>query len=1046
MHLLAVASLKNRALIALVTIVAAVFGGIALTSLKQELIPSIQFPQLAVVTTYEGASPEVVNQSVSIPIEQAIQGVAGLESTSATSSSGRSVVTASFTYGVDLPSTENKIAQAVNRIRSALPSGLDPQVLSGSIDDFPVIQIAVTKGDADDVRRVVLPELEDLEGVRAASLTGAPGQRVTITPDPVALASRGLAGDAIRTAVQSSGVLVPAGTLTEDGRTLSVQAGAPLGSVADVASLPLVGARQASTIGDVATVALADDPVTTLSRVNGEPALTIAVTKLPAANTVEVSHAVRNALPDLEDALPGADYTVVFDQAPYIERSIESLSTEGLLGLGFAVLVILVFLLSVRATIVTAISIPTSVLITFVGLQFADYSLNLLTLGGLTIAIGRIVDDSIVVIENIKRHLTGIAPTGAERVRSIAGAVREVAGAVTASTLTTVTVFLPLAFVEGSTGELFRPFALTVTIALVASLVVSLTIVPVLAHWFLRSRPVHRHDRGHVVDAPTRLQRGYLPILRGTLAHPFITVLVALLVLGGTGALSLLLKTNFLGSSGQNTLTVTEAFELATSLDVQDAAAQRVEGELESIDGIRTVQASIGTSGNALRDAFLGGGGTQVTYSITTDADADQDALQTTVRSRLERLEDAGRFSVQASSGFGGSGNIEIDVTAGTQADLQTAGTAILEAVQGLPEVAEAGSNLEAGRPYVQVTVDRTAAAAAGYSEVALAGYVSAATLPSTIGRITIDDRLLSIYVSPQDAPSTRDGLAALTVPTPAGPVRLDSLATVESVEGPSTVTTVDNRRSATVSVTPKGDNLATANAAIQAALDDAKLPAGASAELGGVTADQRDAFSQLGIAVLVAILIVYIVMVATFRSLVQPVLLLVSIPFAATGALLLQVLTGIPLGVASFVGLLMLVGIVVTNAIVLIDLVNQYRDRGESVHDALIAGASRRLRPILMTALATVFALLPMAIGLTGGGGFISQPLALVVVGGLTSSTVLTLIVLPVLYSLLYRFQDWAGPLLRRFSAGVGRGMRRLLPKPKPRARGVRAAKEPTA
>jgi HAE1 family hydrophobic/amphiphilic exporter-1 len=364
---------------------------------------------------------------------------------------------------------------------------------------------------------------------------------------------------------------------------------------------------------------------------------------------------------------------------------------------------------------------------------------------------------------------------------------------------------------------------------------------------------------------------------------------------------------------------------------------------------------------------------------------------------------------VQASGGFAGSSNIEVDVTAGSQADLDAAATEVLEAVRDLPEVAEASSNLEAGRPFVQITVDRAAAAAAGYSELALAGFVSQQTLPSTVGRVSIDDQLLTIYLSPSDPPTTREALAALPVPTPRGPVALETLAAVDEVQGPATVTTADNLRSATVSVTPASDDLTTANTAVLAALDEADLPAGAGAELGGVSADQQEAFSQLGIAVLVAILIVYVVMVATFRSLMQPLLLLVSIPFAATGALLLQVVTGIPLGVSSFIGLLMLVGIVVTNAIVLIDLVNQYRDKGLTVTDAILSGASRRLRPILMTALATVFALLPMAIGLTGTGGFISQPLALVVVGGLLSSTLLTLVVLPALYAL------WEGPRERR-------------------------------
>ena len=300
------------------------------------------------------------------------------------------------------------------------------------------------------------------------------------------------------------------------------------------------------------------------------------------------------------------------------------------------------------------------------------------------------------------------------------------------------------------------------------------------------------------------------------------------------------------------------------------------------------------------------------------------------------------------------------------------------------------------------VEVDRTDAAAAGYSEVALGGYVSAAMQPQSAGSVVIDEKTLTIYLASEDPPATVEELSALEVPTPTGVVALDTLATVEEVDGPSSVTTVQGLRSATVSATPNDEDLGTASAEVTAAVDAVDLPAGATASIGGVSADQAESFSQLGLALLAAILIVYIVMVATFRSLLQPLLLLVSVPFAATGAIALQVITGIPLGVASLVGVLMLVGIVVTNAIVLVDLVNQYRDRGMTVRDALLHGSSRRLRPILMTALATIFALLPMAIGLTGHGGFISQPLALVVIGGLVSSTALTLIVLPVLYDLV--------------------------------------------
>lgn len=1029
--------MKNRALIALITIVAAIFGSLALGGLKQELIPSLQLPQLLVSTSYPGASPEVVNDDVSTPIETAIQGIQGLESTSTTSSTNSSLVSATFTYGTDLVKAESKISQAINRIKATLPENLDPQVISGSIEDFPVLSLAVSGGDpqtlADDLKRSVLGDIRDVSGVRDAALVGDVGRRVTITPDAAKLAAHGLTTQSIRAALQQNGSLIPAGAITEGDKTLSVQAGSKLGSAADIAALPLVsGALTApaapstsvgavTTIGDIATVALTENPVSSISRVNGEPALTISVTKVPAANTVDVSKHVRAILPRLEAAVSGATFTVVFDQAPFIQQSIDSLTQEGILGLVFAVLVILVFLLSVRATLVTAISIPTSVLITFIGLQSVGYSLNILTLGALTIAIGRVVDDSIVVIENIKRHLVG----GTDRAATIVRAVREVAGAITASTITTVTVFLPISFVGGSTGELFRPFALTVTIALLASLLVSLTIVPVLAFWFLRTpkraaataaaEPVAEGEPAASValapgepgtadelEHPSRLQKGYLPVIRWTLKHAVATLLLAVLVLGGTVALVPLMKVNFLGSTGQTTFRVTQTLPVGTSLAAQDTASGAVEDTLRGIDGISIVQVSIG-GGSAL-SAFSGGApsSSAVSYSITTDDKVNPDDVQAVVRTKLAALEGAGDINVSSGSGFGGSSDIEVNITAATNKDLQAATDAILAGVKKLDAITQSTSNLAASRPYVAVTVNQDAAAKAGLSELALGTLVSQAMQPSMIGSIVIEETNLSVYLQSAASPATTAELAALEIPTAAGPVALDTLATVEQVDGPSTITTTKGLRTATVAATPDSNDLGTANSQMATVLADTTLPAGATATIGGVTADQTEAFQQLGIAMLVAILIVYIVMVATFRSLLQPLLLLVSVPFAATGAIALQVITGIPLGVPSLIGVLMLIGIVVTNAIVLVDLVNQYRRRGLPVREALVHGASRRLRPILMTALATIFALLPMAIGLTGHGGFISQPLALVVIGGLVSSTVLTLVVLPVLYLLV--------------------------------------------
>ncbi|MFM9878380.1 MAG: efflux RND transporter permease subunit [Rhodoglobus sp.] len=1007
MHLLSVFSLRNRALIALVTIVVGIFGGVALTSLKQELIPSLSLPQIFIITSYPGASPAVVDKDVSTPIEAAIQTVAGLDSTTATSSANVSQITASFDYGTNIATAEQKVQLAINRL-SDLPDLAQTQVLTFNFSDLPVIQLAVTS-DLDPLdlsaklEASTIVELKKITDVSDASLLGSTTQRVVITPNPDELFARGLSNQSIRDALDANGVLLPAGQITENDLTLTVQAGTRLATADDVAALPLLGgdSLDLTTIADVSTVEVIDDPVTGISRVNGEPSLTIAITKTPAGNTVAVSRAVMAAIPDLEAALgSNTKLTPVFDQAPFIEESINSLATEGLLGLAFAVVVIFLFLFSFRSTIVAAISIPVSVLITFIGMLAAGYTLNIITLGALTIAIGRVVDDSIVVIENIKRHI-GL---GEEKLAAILTGVREVAGAVTASTITTVAVFLPLALVGDITGELFRPFALTVTIALAASLFVSLTIVPVLAYWFLGNKS-HKHvpagqSAADELDNPTRLQKGYLPVIRWTLKRPIATILIAVLLLGGTVALVPFMKTNFIGDSGQNTITVRQTLPLGTSLAARDTAAKKVESVLIDTPGVETVQLSIGSSGSSLRAAFTGSGAT--TLSLTTDPNADQVKLQATIRDEVAKIDNAGDITLASSQGGFGSSTINVNITATSEKELRDASDAVLSAVQDLSVTAEATSNLSNEQPFIGITVDRVKAAEAGLSEIQVGGIVTAAMNPSAVGSVVIDEKTLSIYILNESAPTTIEALRAFEIPTARGIVPLSDLATVEQTNGPSSITTIKGVRSATVAITPNSDDVGTASAAVTTALARVTLPAGASAEIGGVTAQQADAFRQLGLALLVAILIVYVVMVATFKSLRQPLLLLISVPFAATGAIALQVISGIPLGTASLIGVLLLVGIVVTNAIVLVDLINQYRVRGMSARDAIEHGAARRLRPILMTAAATIFALLPLAIGVTGSGGFISQPLAIVVIGGLVSSTILTLIVLPTLYYLV--------------------------------------------
>ena len=1017
MFLLSKLSLANRAVVALVTVIIAAFGVLSLGSLKQELIPSIEIPSAAIVTSYAGASPEVVDKQVSVPIENAILGLENLESTTVTSTTGLSVIRVSFAFGTTTAQANERLNNAISKVQGSLPQGAEPQVLSGSFDSVPIIVLAVSANDGDneaigkELAQSAPSIFQQVEGVRDVAVSGAITKQVNLTLNQFRLASAGLSQRDIATALTANGLVLPVGTLVDDNGSIAIQMGSAVNTVEAIEALPLVGGSSSSvvTIGDVADVVYEDSPVTSIARTNGKPSLAVAITKTPDANTVAVSNGVQDLIPELEVAL-GGDVSIVttLDQAPFIEKSIKDLTTEGLLGLTFAVIIILIFLFSVKSTLITAISIPTSVLITFIGLQTADYSLNILTLGALTIAIGRVVDDSIVVIENINRHLS----YGESRKKAVLTAVREVSSAITASTITTVAVFLPIALVGGLIGELFRPFAFTVAIALLASLLVSLTIVPVLAYWFLRMpkrlvalkeadpnkfEKKQRHAEEER-EKKALLQRGYLPLLNGTRRHPWLTLFASVLILGYTFSLVPQLKTNFIDGAGSSQFIARLEMPASTTFEDQDKAADELEQQILEVEGVTVVQSTVGSAADG-RVAF-GSAAQGISITVQVGEEFEVEAIKSQIL-ELEVPKDAD-LTISSGAGFGSSETIDIDVASSDNELLQEAVDLITAEMDGVANTSGVTSTLDADERVLEIVVDREKAAKLGFTETQVTGIVAAQLRPSPLGRVSIEGEDVSVYVAGTDLPESISEIKALVIPSFTGLVRLDSIASVEEVLKPTSITSKEGNRTAKVSVAPEGDDLGAITADITAKLDAIELPAGVTATIGGAAADQAESFEQLGLALLAAIAIVYVVMVATFGSLIQPLLLLVSIPFAATGALGLLLLTDTPLGVPALIGMLMLIGIVVTNAIVLIDLVNQYRKEGRSVEDSLVSGARQRLRPILMTALATIFALTPMAIGLTGDSGFISQPLAIVVIGGLFSSTLLTLLLVPTLYWLV--------------------------------------------
>ncbi|WP_337000963.1 MULTISPECIES: efflux RND transporter permease subunit [unclassified Microbacterium] len=1160
MSFLTRASLKNRLIISLATLAIVALGLIAMNSLKQELMPSMQAPTAYISAQSQGLAPEEMAGSVTEPLEQAVRAVPGVTSVTSTTSSGDAQILVEWTFGEDDEETLRTIRSATESVKATLPAGSEVQVASGGAADLPAMVLSAGAGGdqeafGETLQQTVVPALQAVPGVRTAQLSGQETQRITIDLRPADVTRLKVDPSTLGPLLETHGAALPAGQAESADGPISVTVGARLVTLEDIQALSVPTPDGAVTVADFADVAVETVPAKTISRVNGKPALTLQVTPTQGANVVDISHGVNAELDRLAPTLD-AEFVTLFDQAPYIEQSIHDLSVEGGLGLLFAVLVILAFLRSWRSTVIAAVSIPLSLLITLIGLWWSGNTLNILTLGALTIAIGRVVDDSIVVIENISRR-RGDGPLTVE---GVVASVRQVAGAITASTLTTVAVFLPIAFVSGVTGQLFRPFAITVTVALIASLVVSLTIVPVLASWFLNRAPKHRvagdadtaleagdeavpSELDEIHTAPDRLQRTFMPALNATRRHPAITLVVSGLLLVLTLGMTPFLQTDFLGSSGQASLQVVQTPPKEASADLVAAAAP-VEKTLGGVEGVADVITSIPVP--------MPGTPTSITYDLQLESGAEPAKVEARVQNALDDVPDGGDIALSSQDAFvsGAGDGIALQIAGNDPEALRTASDLLEKQLAGAEGVRSVKSELTGEQPVLRVKVDEPLAARLGFDRATIAKAVQGALAGTTVGTLMFDGQTRDIVVRTPGSERTADRLGEIMLPvTPqqtaeaqkaaadaleakaqakadeaqakaekdlnsqistatkqrselagqigtlnkqlaelsAAPIvpadlldpdteavlkaqqeraeqlaglqsaiegaqsgvkaadeqikalrqaktdaatqqaeaeatqaeqkaasevtgtaiPLSAIATVEEELTAPTITRADGERQVTLTVTPKDGALTAASRAIDKAIADIDLPDGVTFEQGGASAQQDEAFGQLGLAMLGAIVLVLLVMIATFRSFRGPLVLLISIPFAATGAIIGLLLTGTPLGLPALIGLLMLIGIVVTNAIVLMDLVNRLRGAGASLDEAVEHGTRLRLRPILMTAAATVFALVPMSLGLTGGGVFISKPLAIVVIGGLVSSTLLTLVLVPVLYTLVERSRD---------------------------------------
>ncbi len=989
-------------------VIVLVSGVFTYRSLQVELFPEIEFPLVTVSVAYPSADPEAVVRDVTAPVERAISGTAGLETVQSTSFEGNSIVLATFRFGTDMAEAESVIEAAVNGV--AFPDGVsDPTVGRFNPDQIPVIQFSVVS-DRDTaeaqgiVRSLVLPAISDVEGIMQVQVDGEIERRVSVAVQPDRLAANGVSLFQVSSALGENNLTLPAGLVFDGGQAMPAKTTHTFDSVEDIRSL-VVGASEDGPVrlGDVADVSLGDGAPTSISRTNGKPSLSVSIVKTPEANTIDVTTGVREAIDGLAGLPPDMEIVVVSDQGPDIQSQIDTLLREAMFGFLFAVSVVFAFMLTIRPTIVRglsntlrptvviALSIPLSVLTGVLLMAWQDMTLNFMTLGGLAISVGRVVDDSIVVLENVYRHIQG----GRERWRAALEATAEVGPAIFASTMTTVVVFVPLAFIQGLVGAFFLPFALTVSFALAASLIVALTAVPVLGAYLLRpgDLPEGAGEDDEIHMRETWMQRLYTPLLKWTLRHRLITLLVAFGITAASLGLLAVIPVTLFPSGGERTLQITLTLPPGAPPSQTVAEVIDIEERVEEVAEVYTV--TIGAS----RVTFGGGPGAfnQASMLATLSEDAPED-IANILRSDLDK---PGRVvSVREIRSGPPAGGVEVNVTGGSYDDIASVSNELTASLADIEEIVNLENNVAQARDEVEIAVDPGKAAGIGMSVRQVGFQVSQYLIGQTVTSVTIEGEAIDVVLSgDRRAANGIDAVAGLIIAGPGGAAPLGELADVTVKEGPVTIIRTDGALSASVTGDIVSENTQAVGVLVNEKIAALSLPPGVKVSSGGVFADIAEGFQAIFISMGVGIALVYLVMVASLGSLRNPVVIVTTLPLALIGALAALAITGRTLGLPAMMGILLLIGIVVTNAIVLIAFVEQLRAKGMSVYDALVSGARVRLRPILMTALTTSFALLPLAVVSDDGGGIISAELATVVIGGLLSSTGLTLIVVPIVY-----------------------------------------------
>jgi len=1012
-------SVKRPIFTTMVTLILVILGAVSLSRLQIDMLPNIELPTLSIRTNYEGASPEVMERLVTQIIEEIVATVPGVEEITSSSSEGRSRVRVSFVWGTEIDTAaidvQGKLEDEINELPDDI---VRPRIRKFDIASFPVVLLGISS-NLDPVELTELIEVQiryrfaRIPGVAQVDVWGGFNREVRIELDPDRIKAVGLPLDRVLMAIRNANLDLPAGKIEQGRYELMLRAPAEFINLDQIRDT-VIDQREdgAITLGQIAEVKDTYEKLSRIIRVNGGRGVRVAIRKQANANTVEVSKRILSEIEAVNQAFPQIKVVPVINQGNFIERSIANVGRSVLYGGGLAIVVLLFFLRNIRSTLVISLSIPISIVTTFALIYFGGFTLNLMTLGGLALGVGMMVDSSIVVLENIFRRGSenGEMPEKA----SVEGA-REVGPAIIASTITTLIIFLPLIFIRGVSGILFKEMAYVIIFALVCSLTLALSLVPMLASRLLT--PKQERPKKSVNGASrwtttantvfAGLESAYLDMLRWVLNHRLLTAFGATAMLGASLLLLPLIGSEYLPPSDEGEVRVAGKMEIGTRLDLVDRQTQIMEKIIQPAvpEAVASV-VSVGASG--WRANAGSEGSIRMSLSPAAQRERSNVEIAQDLRRRLNGRVPGMEIRVRAPQGqfllerlLGGDEGLTVEIRGYELATLDALAASVARMIADVPGVTDIETSLEAGVPQQEININRNKVADLGLSIRDVTQLLQTAVAGSKAGEYRSRGNSYRILVQLKDAEKrSLDEILNLTLTTSTGEkVALRNVVTSEPSRGPTLIERKDQRRRVTVRANIAGRDLGSVAADVEAILLHIPRPVGYDLTIAGNFEEQQKAFRELVISLVLALVLVYMVLACQYESFRDPLVVMFSVPLAAIGVLVTLFITNTTLNVQSYIGCIMLGGIVVNNAILLVDQASRLVADGMHTFDALIEAGRRRLRPILMTTLTTILGLLPLALGI-GEGSDAQAPLARAVVGGLTGSTLITLVLIPVVYS----------------------------------------------